>query len=621
MNHASKLAALLVLGATLAGCSIGDGSTIEKLEVSVQAGDTLEQGTYVDADTPTERYHMYDCFCSNLAVLGTFTDGTVANFASRAKLTTSNPAVVEVLNYPDTDEDACPAGQQFPGLLIPRGVGTATITAKFAGLSATMTVEVADTSPGAFALSAVEPNDPANTDVAVGAFLQLQLKGTLDGRPHTLTRNVMTWSFDNDDGELATIDAIGTLHGVGRTGAAPRVARASFGTCTDVSPTATVNVGDVVEPLLLEREGPGFTADPFLAVNTDEVLKVTAGLDFDGDGDAEGTQLVSSQIALSSTDSCTLREFDASVPTTNCRDTATECPNTAVKCADSTATSCPSGMTACRVDDVSILLFGNSIVASHDNGAPTRLTATFPRDRGAPTTLAADLDGSATTLTVQALSGYPISLPWFAVIDEAGTREDVRVTAVSDETLTVVRGIGNTAAAAHTSGVSFAMRAYNSDPVTGTDPPQLPVTAKDGTLTTVAIEPPGTLDALGTLQLGAQGTFVDAVPASRQQRVTRLLTGVEDAPTVNWTTSDSSVALVTINGGLAFSTNSCGGRASVRARASTSTDETDDTFDPDTTADDDACTSDPLCDQVEMCIATPSPLPLGLTCETTTTCP
>ncbi|MGQ0586944.1 MAG: hypothetical protein ACT4PK_07060 [Gammaproteobacteria bacterium] len=623
MKHAFKLAVLLFLGAGAAGCGIGEGSTIETLEVEVQAVDVFEQGTYVDAGTPTERYHMYDCFCSNIAVIGTFTDGTTVNFVNRARLSSSNEAIVEVMNVGETDEIACPAGQQFAGLLIPRGLGTATITATFAGLTESLTVEVADTSAGAYALSAAPPNNPASTDVAVGATLPLQLTGTLDDRARTLTRNVVTWSFDNDDDDLATIDTTGALRGVGRTGAAPRVARASFGTCTDVSPTATVNVGDLVEPLLMEREGPGFTADAFLAVNTSEELKVTTGLDFDGDGLADGTQQISSQIALTYTDACTLREHDTNFPPSNCRDTATECANSVGKCADTTATSCPVGMTACRVEDVPMLQsVPNTIVAAHDNGTPTRFTATFPGDRGAPTALAADLDGTATTLTVQVLSGYPLVLPWFAVIDQGGTREDVRVTAVSGTTLTVVRGVGGTAAAAHLSGASFAMRTYDSDPVTGTDPPKLPVTAKDGTLTTVAIEPPGTLVPSGTLQLAAQGTFVDSLSASRQQRVTRLLTLVEGAPTVDWTSSDVGVALVTINEGLAISTNSCGGRTSVRARATTSADDTTATFDPDTTADDDACkNTDPLCDQIEMCVATPNPLPLGLVCDTPTTCP
>jgi len=621
MNHTFKLA-ILVLGAAAAGCSIGDGSTIETMEVLVQPVAPFEQGTYLDVDTPTERYHMYDCFCSNLAVIGTFSDGTPANFANRATWTSSDTAVVDVLNFPDTDTDACPGAQQGAGMLIPRGLGTATVSAVFAGLRSSITIEVADTSSGVFALTAALPYEPA-PDVAVGAFLPLQLTGTLDGRTRNLTRNVTQWSFDNDDAEMATVDSTGQLRGIGRTGAAPRVARASFGTCTGLSPTATVNVGDVVEPLLLEREGPGFTTDAFLAVNTDEQLNVTAGLDFDGDGAADGTQRVNSQIALSYTDSCTLREHDTAFPPTNCRDTVTECPDTVPKCPESTATSCEAGMAACRVDDVPIRRGGgNSIVAAHDNGAPTRFTATFPADLGAPTTLAAALDGTATTLTVQALSGYPLTLPWFAVIDGGGTREDVRVTAVDGETLTVARGVGGTASAPHASGVSFAMRAYDSDPVTGSDPPKLPVTAKDGTLTTVAIDTPGTLVPLGTLQLNAQGTFVDALAASRQQRVTRLFTLVEGAPLVNWASSDTNVVLVTINDGLALSTSSCGGRASVRARATTSVDATTATFDAATTADDDACkNTDPLCDQIEMCVATPNPLPLGLTCETTTTCP
>ena len=620
MKHAFKLAALLLLGAGAAGCDIGEGSTIETLEVRVQPVAPFEQGTYLDVDLPTERYHMYDCFCSNIAVIGTFTDGTLANFANRAVLTSSDPAVVEVLNYPDTDLDACPAGQQAAGMVMPRGVGTATITAAFAGLSASMTVEVADSSAGVYTMTAAKPYEPA-TDVAVGALLPLNVDLTLDGRKRNINRNVMKWAFDNDDPELATVDSTGVLGGVGRTGAVPRVVRASFGTCTDVSVSSPVNVGDVVKPLLLERE-PGFAADSLVAVATDQQLKTTAGLDFDGDGDADGTQLFSSQVLVTFTEACTLREFDDTNPPGNCRETVAECSNAIAICDEATATSCPSDMSACRVNPPSFLLLsGSTAVAAADNNQPTNFTATFPASRGAPTTLSAALDGVATTLTVTALSGYPTTLPWFAEIDAAtGAREVVRVTAIDGETLTVVRGVGDTAAVPHAAGATFAMRAYNSDPVTVGDPPKLPLTAHASELIAVAIDPPGTLDALGTLQLRAIGTFEDAVPSTRTQNVSRLTTIFpDDFPSVVWISSDLSVG-VTLDGGLATSTNACGGRASVRAR-STDGDTAAAAFDADTTDDDVACANDPLCDQVELCVATPSPLPLGQVCETTTTCP
>lgn len=626
MKTQLRLAASLVLLAGLAGCdSIGDGNTIERLRLVVSPVETFEQGAFVDRDTVDERYYMYDCFCSNIAALVDFTDGGVADFSNRVTFTSDNPAVVAVMNVNELDIDSCPIGQQGSGLLIPKGLGTATITATFASLSATLKVEVADASfnadgsPASYVMFPAPPAAASATDVVVGGSLPLRVTGTLDGRTRTLNRNVRTWSFDAADDAVATIDAIGVVRGIAPSGASPKVARAAFGSCPDLSPTLAVNVGDVFGPLTLEREAPDFATDGMLAVNSDEELKVTASLDFDGDGVADGSQLLSLLVGLSYTDSCVLREYDATVPTTNCRETATTCAQTVPECSASTDTLCPSTLTPCRTEESPLVPIGaNRILAVSDNGGATNLTATFPEDRGNATTLAAAVpDGTATTLSVLALQGYPSDLPWFGVIDAAGTREDVRVTAVDGTTLTVVRGVGGTTAVAHASGVSFEQRAYSSD----SNAP-LAITAKDGTLTTVAIDPPGTVQALGTLQLAARGTFVDDASAARQQRVTRLLAFGTGSPTVSWFTSNSSVATVSLNNGLLFSTGACGGTVSIRARASTSTDTTTARFDSTTTADDDACeNTDPLCDQVEVCIPTPATPALGATCDTITTCP
>jgi len=609
MNSALRFAAPLLLLAGVAGCdSIGEGNTIETLEIVVTPVAPLEQGTMLDADTANERLYMYDCFCSNIAAVATFTDGTRSNFSGRATFTSDNPSVVTVLNFGDVDT-LCPAAQRGAGLTVPTGLGVATITARFASLSASFRIEVADASPGTYVLEAAPPSDPANTDVAVGAQLPLRVTGTLDGRTRDLTESV-TWSFDAADADVATIDSAGVVRGVSLTGATGKTARATFGTCNDVSPTAVVNVGEVLGPIVLEREAPDFATDGMLAVGTDEQLKATTPLDFDADGGSDGTQLISSMVGITFTDSCTLRQYDASVAGSNCRDTVTTCANTISLCASSTNTSCPSTLVeGCRTEASPInATTTNRIVAAGDNGSPTNFTATFPNDLGTPTTLGAALDASATTLTVAALTGYPTEFPWYGVIDLDGAREDVRVTGADGTTLTVVRGIGGTAAATHASGVSFEQRSYTSDPNA-----PLPIRGKDGTLTEVALAPPGTLVALGTLQLSAVGTFVDAASASRQQRVTRE---------VDWLSSDSTVATVGAGNGLAVSTTVCGGRVQMRARAGTSTDTTTATFDSTTTADDDACeNTDPLCDQVELCIATPSPLPLGATCDTVTTCP
>lgn len=612
--------------AGLAGCgSIGDGNTIETIELIDGAVAPYEQGVRLDVDLPTERFHMYDCFCSSIIALARFNDGSVVNFSNRVTFTSSNPSVVAIRNADDPDTTDCPAGQQVAGLLAPKSLGTATITATFASLSAELQVEVADASvnsdgsPAGYVLRAAPPASPTATDVAVAARLPLQLVGTLDGRERSLTANVTEWTFDNDDAALATVDASGVVTGVGATAGAPRAVRATFASCSDVSPTMTVNVGDVVEPLALEREAPDFATDGMLAEQTDERLVVTAPLDFDGNGTADGAQLVSDLIHLDTAEPCILREYDATVPTTFCRETPTTCTST-VSVPNCSSTTCESGMTACRTLGPSVISGGNNRMrALVDRGAPASIFATFPGGVGTPTELAgAVADGAVTTMTVDALTGYPTTTPWYAVIDKAGNREDVRVTAVSGTTLTVDRGIGGTAAVAHADGATFEQRSYASDASA-----PLMLRAKEGTLTTVTLEPPGPLAALGVLQMSAQGIFVDAGAVSRQQRVTRMIETTVGAVKTEWLSSDTSVALFSSESrGLLFSAAPCGGRFDVRVRADSSTDDSTEAFDPDTTADDDACkNTDPLCDQVAMCIATPSPLPLGLSCDTVTTCP
>lgn len=72
------------------------------------------------------------------------------------------------------------------------------------------------------------------------------------------------------------------------------------------------------------------------------------------------------------------------------------------------------------------------------------------------TTLSGNVSNSATSITVTALSGYPVSTPWTAIIDpDTALEEVVTVTNVSGTTLTVTRGADGTSAVAHSSGAVF----------------------------------------------------------------------------------------------------------------------------------------------------------------------
>lgn len=72
------------------------------------------------------------------------------------------------------------------------------------------------------------------------------------------------------------------------------------------------------------------------------------------------------------------------------------------------------------------------------------------------TTLSASANNSTTSITVTALSGFPVSTPWTAIIDpDTASEEVVTVTNVSGTTLTVTRGVDGTSAVSHNSGAVF----------------------------------------------------------------------------------------------------------------------------------------------------------------------
>ena len=72
------------------------------------------------------------------------------------------------------------------------------------------------------------------------------------------------------------------------------------------------------------------------------------------------------------------------------------------------------------------------------------------------TTLSASATNSATSITVTALSGFPVSTPWTAIIDpDTASEEVVTVTNVSGTTLTVTRGQDGTSGVSHNSGAVF----------------------------------------------------------------------------------------------------------------------------------------------------------------------
>jgi len=72
------------------------------------------------------------------------------------------------------------------------------------------------------------------------------------------------------------------------------------------------------------------------------------------------------------------------------------------------------------------------------------------------TTLSSSASNSDTSIDVTALSGYPVSTPWTAIIDpDTASEEVVEVTNVSGTTLTVTRGVDGTSGVSHSAGAVF----------------------------------------------------------------------------------------------------------------------------------------------------------------------
>ena len=83
--------------------------------------------------------------------------------------------------------------------------------------------------------------------------------------------------------------------------------------------------------------------------------------------------------------------------------------------------------------------------------APSRYYSSVARR----TTLTADINGSTTSITVAAATGFPATTPYLLIIDQDTVNEElVEVTNRSGTTLTVTRGVDGTSGIAHTAGAS-----------------------------------------------------------------------------------------------------------------------------------------------------------------------
>lgn len=298
LHRARSLATLLLTSLAVAGCGgIGDGSRPETGRI-VQLG---LDGTIDDADVDggvVRAAEAFTCVRTALLFLITFSDGSVGNFTSRARWTSSDPSVASVSNGDEMVDDS--SGLVFGfGSVAPRRAGVATINAEYLGITASIPVTVL----GAGALEIV----PVDTRVAPLTTQNVGAVALLDGERVNVSA-VVAFSIDGDDDDLeadeadpSDTDNFVTLRSFPQGGAQinalaasdPLTIRGTFNVpnCSE-SATATVQVADI--PPLSENPPVGLRLDyerdfgETLALNTTQFLRLVARFgDFNGDGDTD----------------------------------------------------------------------------------------------------------------------------------------------------------------------------------------------------------------------------------------------------------------------------------------------------------------------------------------------
>lgn len=344
MNPAARSATVLLVLAGLAGCdSIGDGNTIEKFEI-VPASTATQHQAFEQGDT----YKLLECLRDELVVLATFTNGTVANFSRRATWSTSDAAVVQVSNgdIPAVFLEGNPAADgtfyersdlgYASGTIVPVGTAgqTAVVTASFAGLSASMNVEIRKPTLRIVAAPADAPVAAATVYLGEGTRQRLTVVADVGGRTvrasdlaggrtNSFGINPLRWffpagTFDPEDAAVTgdadrwiVADGSGTVAALSRASAdavvdavradyLPYEVVAESSLCPGsadpaLRPSTRVQVASFHDDpgiagddrLTLAREagfhGSGFAVEDMVA-GTDQQLRLRGKLDANGDG-------------------------------------------------------------------------------------------------------------------------------------------------------------------------------------------------------------------------------------------------------------------------------------------------------------------------------------------------
>jgi hypothetical protein len=139
----------------LAACNtVGEGNKIETLKI---------KDSVAYQDVLTQPVPMFQCLRYNFSALGTFTDGTSADYGTRASTvwTSSNPAAAQVSNG-DIQLPNNATSAYAKGTVIPVGLGPATITVNYVGRTDSINIMVV----GAPKSITLIPNAPISPRVA-----------------------------------------------------------------------------------------------------------------------------------------------------------------------------------------------------------------------------------------------------------------------------------------------------------------------------------------------------------------------------------------------------------------------------------------------------------------------
>lgn len=288
MMRIFRIAPAALAAFTIAGCSgIGEGSRPASMKI-MQLSPT-DQLTLELLEAPTEPGKAYMCVRTALSLFVTFTGGDIGNFTNRARWSSSNEAVVRVSNRDEPVPHS--EGLVFDfGSLTPVAPGTATITAEYIGMTASIPVTVEGIDSSTIAVT------PDKAVMAPGSSQTFSVRAVIDGRSTDIS-NVVTLAFADPDDEVATIDANGYVlaHAVG----APQTLEARLNAPCDVTPTVPVHVA-ALQSLEIDYED-GF-ANGDLVSGTTQFLRSTGHFgDVDGDGE-DDTQDLSAQTIFTSSD-------------------------------------------------------------------------------------------------------------------------------------------------------------------------------------------------------------------------------------------------------------------------------------------------------------------------------